>query len=147
MVEIIKGSTGNGSGKLDHKERVKFINDSNEVLQRLNAGVSAATQAAGIKAVNLILWQLQQGYEKPIRQTGDLQRDVAYQVVDDNTVRVGNRMEYAIFVHEGTSRMDGRPYIRDAIIARDGAAKIQKVYQKYIKASVENGVTPPVENG
>ena len=34
----------------------------------------------------------------------------------DNTLIVGTNVEYAPYVHEGTSRMDGRPFISDAVM-------------------------------
>lgn len=139
MAKITIGRTGNGTGGMNHSARVEFIDNSNEVLRRYNAGASAATQAAGIKAVGVIVNQMQKGYGAPIRQTGDLMRDVAYEAVDEKTIRVGNRLEYAVFVHEGTSRMRGRAYIKDALLNRDNMEKIKKVYKKYIKESVENG--------
>ena len=125
--------TGNGTGAMTHKERVKFINNSKKILLQMDSNGGRAAHAVGVKAVNLILWQMRQGYGKPIRQTGDLQRDVSYQVVDRTTVDVGNTLEYAPFVHDGTSKMEGRPYIRDALLSRDNQRTLQRVYEQYLK--------------
>lgn len=139
MPDIIINKTGNGTGKMKHAERVEFIDHSKEVLAQMNRNASAATMAAGIKAVNLILWQMRQGYgeRSPIRITGDLQRDVSFEVVDDKTVNVGNTLEYAVYVHEGTRKMGERPYITDALNNRDNAEKIEKVYQKHLSEGFE----------
>ena len=51
-----------------------------QVSQTIEARKKLALTAMGIKAVNLILYRMRQGYGKPIRQTGDLQRDVMYEV-------------------------------------------------------------------
>lgn len=103
----------------------------------------------GIKAVNLILYRMRQGYGKPIRQTGDLQRDVMYEVNDGNdSVEIGNTLEYAPFVHDGHAghavyikdvgwrvlpggHTPGRPYIRDALTGNDAAEKLRKVAEAY----------------
>lgn len=137
MPDIIINKTGNGTGKMTHADRVEFIDHSKEVLAQMNRNASAATMAVGIKAVNLILWQMRQGYGKPIRITGDLQRDVSFEVVDDKTVDVGNTLEYAVYVHEGTRKMDKRPYITDALNSRDNAEKIAKVYKEHLSEGFE----------
>lgn len=116
---------------------VKFNDYSDEVIRILKANEAAAMAAVGIKAVNLILWQMRQGYGKPIRQTGDLQRDVSFEAVDDKTVNVGNTLEYAVYVHEGTRKMAARNYITDAFNSRDNVEKMRKVCQEYLKKGFE----------
>lgn len=107
--------------------------NSAEVLRKLAGNVPAALRAIGIKAVNLILWQMRQGYGKPIRQTGDLQRDVHYEVdEEEQAVIVGNNLDYSIYVHEGTRKMEGRPYIRDAIYSRDNVETLLKMGSAYL---------------
>lgn len=132
-VEITRTQTGNGTLGMGHDLRVDFIDNRAQVLEQLNENASRATLAVGTKAVNLIVNQMQTGYSRPIRQTGDLQRDVNYEVVDDVTVNVGNSLEYAPFVHDGTRKMAGRPYIRDALMSRDNQRKLQRVYEQYLK--------------
>ena len=88
----------------------------------------------GIKAQNLILRQMQQGYGKPIRQTGNLQRDVQYEVNERaKVVRVGNTLEYASYVHEGTSKMAGRPYIQDGLTGESHGKQLRKVAEEALK--------------
>ena len=132
-VEMNRTQPGNGTLGMGHDLRVDFIDNRAQVLAQLNENASRATLAVGTKAVNMILWQMRQGYGRPIRQTGDLQRDVNYEVVDDVTVNVGNSLEYAPFVHDGTRKMAGRPYIRDALTNRDNQRKLQRVYEQYLK--------------
>lgn len=56
-------------------------------------------------------------------QKGDNGKDVPNSGVDDklygkaeeNSVVVGSNVEYAEYVHNGTSRMDGRPFLREGI--------------------------------
>lgn len=112
---------------------VKITEDnSRKVIDKLHDNLPAAMDAMGIKAVNLILWQMQQGYGKPIRQTGDLQRSITY-AVDDNVLTVGTNLEYGIYVHDGTRKMDGRPFIRDGIYPQQQVDKILRVGAAYLK--------------
>lgn len=112
---------------------VTFRDNSAQVLRQLNANVSATLEALGIASVGLIVKQMQRGYGRPIWRTGDLQRDVNYQVDEsEQTVTVGNSLKYAPYVHEGTSRMAGRPYIRDALLSPAGTQRLQDVVQAYM---------------
>lgn len=114
--------------------QVKLTDNSRVVLRTLNGNVSAALNAIGVKATNLILQQMERGYGKPIRQTGDLQRDVQYEVNENTkTVSVGNTLEYGPYVHEGTSKMAGRQYIADALMKDSSARQLQAVASENIK--------------
>lgn len=128
---------------------VKFDDYSPEVKAKLEQNVKAALHAIGQKGVELTLGQMQSGYGKPIRQTGDLMRDVQYDMRGENTVAIGNSLEYAPFVHEGYAghavymgenigfrvlpggHTAGRPYLRDAIMGGRGA--IQSIAEQYLK--------------
>ncbi len=112
---------------------VRFDDYSPEVKARLEQNIKAALLAIGQKGVELTLGQMESGYGKPIRQTGDLMRDVQYEVErgGENTVDIGNSLEYAPFVHDGTCKMAGRPYLRDAIMGGRGA--IQSIAEQYLK--------------
>jgi hypothetical protein len=119
--------------------KVILIDNSDKVLAQLEGNKEAALNAIGTKAVNLIMWQMQQGYGKPIRQTGDLQRDVQFEIERSgpDTVDVGNTLKYAPFVHDGTSRMKGRPYIADGLNGEDHKKQLQKVAGDAIKIGFE----------
>ena len=114
--------------------QVKLTDNSDKVITQITGNVERALNAMGIKAVNLILYQMRQGYGKPIRQTGDLQRDVSYEVNGrDRTVTVGNSLEYAPYVHDGTYKMEGRPYIKDALTGEGHTKQLQQVAAAYLK--------------
>ena len=118
----------------DMAVKVEFTDNSVQVKTRMQGNRAAALQAMGIKAVNLILWQMRQGYGKPIRQTGNLQRDVSYEVHEGTgSVDVGNTLEYAPFVHEGTYKLKGRPYIRDALTGENHIKQLRKVAEDELK--------------
>ena len=105
---------------------VKMANNSKHALDQMQQNVKAALNAMGITGVELVIRNMQRGYGKPIWQTGDLQRDVHYviEASGENTVDIGNSLDYAPHVHEGTYKMKGRPYIRDAL-ASSNMANVQ----------------------
>lgn len=77
--------------------RAEVTDNSRAVIQQEKQNIKAALNAMGIKAVNLILWQMRQGFGRPIRKTGDLQRDVKYEVNKGaKTVTVDNSLEYGV---------------------------------------------------
>ena len=119
--------------------KVVFKDNSDKVLTQLEGNKKAALNAMGIKAVNLILWQMRQGYGKPIRQTGDLQRDVSYEVENSgkDTVDVGNTLKYAPYVHDGTYKMAARPYIRDALTGESHKKQLHDVAENALKIGFE----------
>lgn len=114
--------------------QVIFDDNSKRVLTQMDDNVERALTAMGIKAVNLIQKEMRTGFGRPIRQTGELMRDVNYSVdAQDQTVTVGNSLEYGPYVHEGTSRMAGRPYILDALIGSIAHKQLQTVAEAYLK--------------
>lgn len=113
--------------------QIKIVNHAPQALSQMQGNIKAALNAMGLKAVGMIREQMISGYGKPIRQTGNLIRDVNHAVENhaEKTVDVGNGLYYAPFVHEGTSRMAGRPYITDAISG--GAEELKQVAAQYLK--------------
>lgn len=124
--------------------QIKFVDHSGQVKLQMTGNKKRALTAMGIKAVALIVRKMQSGYTDPhptydmqgrptggthtdIRNTGDLMRDVNYEVEASapDTVDVGNSLFYAPFVHEGTYKLKGRPYIKDAI--EKGKTELQRV--------------------
>lgn len=67
-------------------------------------------------------------YSKAPFQTGFLRRAMTSGVIKEGDAVVGvvgNGMDYAVAVHEGTSGMAGRPFILDAVMAeKDTTAAI-----------------------
>lgn len=50
---------------------------------------------------------------------------------DKNSVIVGSNVEYAEYVHDGTSRMDGRPFLREGIDRTKGdmERQVEKIFK------------------
>lgn len=110
---------------------VKFVDNSKGVIKQLKANVTATEMALGLKAVELTMNQMQSGYSSPIRDSGDLMRDVKYKVTDNGVV-IGNTLEYSIPVHEGTRKgIKSRPYIKDAIL--NGKKDLEEVAGQELK--------------
>ncbi len=159
-----------------HTTKITFTDNSAQVLDQLRMNCKSAAKAMGIKAVNLIVDQMEHGYHTPhanrkhskdekfrgkktmnvfgvklmsseykawltgggthtaIRDTSALEGDVTYEVIGGGKnygVKVGNTLEYAVPVHEGTSKLEGRPYIKDAI--EKGADDLKTVAEAYLK--------------
>lgn len=114
---------------------VKFNDNSEKAMAMLQANARAALAAMGEEAVGATVKQMQSGYGKPIRQTGNLMGSIAHAKSGDMTEDVGTNVEYATFVHEGTSRMAGRPYLKDGITGAKN--RLQKVAEVYLKKGFE----------
>lgn len=93
---------------------LQFIDHSDKVLEVLSQSKEKALQAIGLTSVELTTQYMQTKYGKPIWQTGDLQRDLNFRVHEDS-VTIGNSLEYAPFIHMGTVKLKGRPYLFDAV--------------------------------
>jgi len=83
-----------------------------------------ALTAIGQAAVEITTDYMMTRYTRPIYKTGDLIRSIAFNVnAGAQLVKVGSNLNYAVFVHNGTRRMSGRPFLKDAILQN------KKVYQ------------------
>lgn len=136
---------------------VKVTDNSQLVQQQMRQNVKAALTAMGVTGVELVNRQMQSGYGKPIRDTGDLMRDVNFEVEASgpNTVDVGNSLDYAKWVHEGYNghpvfiesigefrvlpggHTAGRPYIRDALTGKNAEDALREVAMEQLKQGFE----------
>jgi len=67
--------------------------------------------------------------------TGRLRASIAYQAEPANDeVIIGTPVEYAIYVHEGTRKMTGRPFIKEAVLNYQGD------YKKIIEQTLVEGI-------
>lgn len=118
--------------------QIALQDNSKVVVKTMEGDVAAALAAMGTKAVNLIQWRMSHGYGRPIWRSGDLRKDVQYEVNEGGkTVTVGNTLEYGVYVHEGTSQMKGRPYIKDALTGEDHMKQLQKAAEQELKKGFE----------
>lgn len=105
------------------------INDNSaQVRALLAANKERALTAMGIEAAGSV-----KGYmaTNQIRDTGTLMGSINYGLSGEDSVDVGTNVEYATFVHEGTYKMAGRPYITNGV---SGAwSRIQKIAEQELK--------------
>ena len=114
--------------------RITMKDNSQDVMDLLARNINAALTAMGIKAESLIIGQMLRGFGRPIRKTGTLLGDVNYEIhPDTRSVDGGNSKTYAIFVHEGTSRMAARPYITNALTSASGADAIRTAAENALR--------------
>lgn len=112
--------------------KVRMTDNSRAVLRKLEGNIPAALDAMGEKAVGIVVRQMQSGYGKPIRQTGNLMRDVQFETDASRRVtQVGNTLDYSIHVHDGTSRMPGRAYMSDSLPG--AASKLAAAAEPHLK--------------
>ena len=73
---------------------VRITNNTDKIMAQFRLNMKSALQAIGVKAVNLTLQKMKSGYGRPIRKTGDLMRDVTYEVENGlaDSVDVGNTL-------------------------------------------------------
>ena len=112
---------------------VEFHDNSYTILQQLQQKLQTAATEIGYVAVELVTDQMLIGYENPIWKTGDLVRSIKSDVSTAGgkvSVTVGSPMEYAPFVHDGTSKMAGRPFLRDALLSGNGKEILQEVLEE-----------------
>lgn len=118
--------------------RIDLQDNSKVVVKTLKGNVAAALAAMGEKAVGCIVRQMQTGYPRRIWQTGALQNDVQSEAhEEDQTVTVGNTLHYGVYVHEGTSKMAGRAYIKDALLDSGNQAALKRAAEQELKKGFE----------
>lgn len=118
--------------------QIDLQDNSKVVVKTMEGNVAAALAAMGKKAVGCIARQMQTGYPRRIWRTGDLQRDVQSEPhEEEQTVHVGNTLEYGVYVHEGTSKMAGRAYIKDALMDSGNQAALKRVAEQELKKGFE----------
>lgn len=125
-------------------------NNETQVYNRVGEASTEAMDAVGQLLVEKIKDKMLHGYNEPhgpdghteIYDTGKLYNSVRYEVHPTKnhiaTVTVGtdtsarNRSDkpYAIYVHEGTSWLHGRPFIRDTV-NENGAEMKERIKNAY----------------
>lgn len=101
---------------------VEFKDNSKAVKAAMKQAKKKALTAIGQAAVEVTVDYMQNTSRygagskgAGIYDTGDLQRDVNFRVrLADEMVDIGNSLDYAISVHNGTAKRAGKPYLFDA---------------------------------
>lgn len=138
---------------------IRIENNANLAKEELEKATERALYAIGVKAVEGSVDAISGRYDiDPAVDTGRLRASISFitptqkggsgqpkpanaQVGDEltgkaeqNTVVVGSNVEYAEYVHNGTSKMAGRPFLREGIEkTRD---KMQEQAEKIFKGQL-----------
>ena len=117
--------------------QIRITDHSPNILAQMQRNVRKLMTAWGQEGVGLTVEQMESGYGKPIRDTGNLIRDVSYAVENSgpDSVDIGNTLEYGPYVHDGTRKMAGRPYLRDGLIS--GADRLKKTAEEILPEGME----------
>lgn len=92
---------------------VRIDDHSKEYLNEVAKSLDAALEAVGIH----IEGEAKEELENTPRRidTGNLRNSINYKVVpSESAVYIGTNVEYAIYVHEGTSRMAPNRFLKNA---------------------------------
>lgn len=112
------------------------------VLKQLSTNAEACMPLIGQAAVEGVQEQMLYGYHTPhgpdghteIVDTGTLfdsiQFDVQKASQNAYTVNVGTDVDYAQYVHDGTYKLEGRPFITDGIM--NSAEKQEEIYNQLL---------------
>lgn len=116
---------------------MRFKDNSTLILNKVSENSKRAIRAAGNRAVEMVKEKILCGYNEPhgndghteIVDTGALYDSIRSESkrISQNaySVDVGTDLPYAKYVHEGTHKLRGRAFIRDAI--RDGADELREI--------------------
>lgn len=87
-----------------------------------------------VAARQLIQDEIMSGYGDPIWDTGNLHGSIAYDEPSKNSIHVGTNVEYAGYVHDGTYKMQERPFIRSALAGAQTA--LEQVAEQALRRSM-----------
>lgn len=93
---------------------VRIDDHSDEYMRDVESALESALEAIGIH----IEGEAKEELENTPRRidTGNLRNSINYQVdSSEKCVYVGTNVEYALYVHEGTSRMEANRYLKNAV--------------------------------
>lgn len=116
-------------------ENVNIKDNTNAILKIFQNNMESALATVGLAAVEVTTDLMNNGYYRPIYQTGDLIRSIKSDVNETKyEVRIGSNLNYAESVHEGTSKMKSRPYLKDGVLGKKEI--YQEVFKEYLGISI-----------
>lgn len=117
---------------------VRIEDHSGEVLSALKNGKRNALKAMGIVGVELVQGGMYTLYGHPIYDTGNLLESIDYEVDEgDSRVAIGTPVEYAPYVHDGTSRMGARPFLPDSLGEGLAQQALREVAEEQLKKAMK----------
>lgn len=126
---------------------VRFVDNSSIILDRMGTNSKAAMEAIAEMLVEAVEDKILYGYKDAhgnpphteIVDTGRLFDSIDASVTRDSqnayTVSVGANTPYAVYVHEGTSKLKGRAFITDAVMGKK--AEVQAILAGELPKGIE----------
>ncbi len=101
------------------------LNDNSVIVKSAMAqNVVSALSAMGRTAVGIAQDNMMNKYERPVFKTGRLLFSIAHTVDrHKGSVDIGTAEKYGVFIHEGNSKIAGRPFLKDALIGYEEILK------------------------
>jgi len=93
---------------------IRIDDHSDEYLKAVNIALEAALEGVGVH----IEGESKEELENTPRRidTGNLRNSITHEVAkDEKAVYVGTNVEYALYVHEGTSKMEPNRFLKNAV--------------------------------
>lgn len=140
MPTVPRGFKGGAGGRF-----AVVVSGGNSLVAKLNAyGISTSSKVYdAVKRAHLMVEAeakrlITSGYYKPAIDTGRLRMSITSGIVnfDRNYIeaKVGSNVYYGIYVHDGTKRMEKRPFLTDALEKKK--EKIKEMIKIAIKLDV-----------
>lgn len=130
------GNRVGGGTTVSAKQVIGSINDYYDttlVVQENNAAVIAEAINDAIVAAMEEIGLVAEGAAKrlcPV-DTGRLRNSITHAFLDEHTVAIGTNVEYAPYVHNGTSTRKGRPFLVEA--ANNNQGRFNSIMRKHLQ--------------
>ena len=125
-----------------------IISHVTQVMDRLDKCIYSAMEEMKDESILWVQWQMLSGYDTPhgedmhteIYMSGYMSEESLHAEAKKDsqntyTLSVGSDAPYAPYVHNGTCKLEGRPFISDALY--NNQDKQEKIYLKHLKAMSE----------
>jgi HK97 gp10 family phage protein len=98
---------------------VKVVDNTQQFKAAMDDAVNRALEAIGIQAEGYAMLELE---NHPRRvDTSNLKNSITHSVNnDENAVYIGTNVEYGIYVHEGTVKMEANRFLKNAVEKNKG---------------------------
>lgn len=127
---------------------VRFEDNSDIVLRQMGTNSEEAMKQVAEMLVEAVEQKILYGYKDvhgnpphtEIVDTGHLFDSIDASVTRESqntyTTTVGANTSYAVYVHEGTSKLKGRAFITDAVM--DSKDKVERILSRVLPQGIEN---------
>lgn len=109
---------------------VKITDNTQQFKAAMDDAVNRALEAIGIQAEGYAKLELENSPRRV--DTGNLRNSITHSVNnDENAVYIGTNVEYGIYVHEGTVKMEANRFLKNAVEKNKGEyVEIAKSFMK-----------------